>query len=166
MFVIVVVYESIRDHLFTCMIPTSLRNPQILASFNVIDNRSAIFKQGQCKAWHMPQSGMLSVGVWKVWGEVEHGEDWWPPMRHQEIGPVDRRSVTLTTETKSKMAATRPCWMSGGGDHWKEPSTTLVIPNKPQKNRMNRPRRLSSNRRKPNPRWLPSWMSGRADHRK
>jgi hypothetical protein len=55
--------------------------------------------------------------------------------------------------------------MSSGADHQKEPSS-LVTPNKPQKNRINWPRRLSFNRQKPNPRWRLSWMSSRADHRK
>jgi hypothetical protein len=26
----------------------------------------AQIKQGLCKAWYMPQSGKLSVGIWKI----------------------------------------------------------------------------------------------------
>jgi hypothetical protein len=70
--------------------------------------------------------------------------------------------IRKSTETKSMMATVASIL----DELIIERNLPLVIPNKPQKNWMNRPRRLSSNRRKPNPRWWPSWMSGGADHRK
>jgi hypothetical protein len=82
-----------------------------------------------------------------------------PPMSHQQIGPVnpDNARVRRWSENRRK-----PIKDGGRSSHlgWAaeltiESNLRLVTPNKPQKNRMNRPSRLSSNRRKPNPRWLP-----------
>jgi hypothetical protein len=54
--------------------------------------------------------------------------------------------------------------MSDRGDHRKEPSSSH--PQWATQNWTSRPRRWSENRRKPIPRWWPSWMSSGADHGK
>jgi hypothetical protein len=77
-----------------------------------------------------------------------------PAMSHQKIRPVDPGLGEKNQwKPNPRWWASQPYLMSGGADHRKEPSCSH--PNKPQKNRMNQPRRLSFNQWKLNPRWQP-----------
>jgi hypothetical protein len=88
-----------------------------------------------------------------------------PPMSHQKIRPVDpcvgQKINGDQIQDGGRSGHLR--WVAKVIIERNLPPVTL---NEPPKNWTSRPRRWSENRRKPNPRWRPSGMSGGADHRK
>jgi hypothetical protein len=87
-----------------------------------------------------------------------------PPISRRKIGSIDPGVCPESTETKSQDGG-RNGHLGWAAELIIERNLPLVTPNEPHKNLINQPRHLSSNQRKPNPRWQPSWVSGGADHR-
>jgi hypothetical protein len=50
---------------------------------------NSMLKQGLCKAWHMPPSGKLSVGIWKIrfrekWNMVKTDDSQWVTKKSEQ----------------------------------------------------------------------------------
>jgi hypothetical protein len=120
--------------------------------------------KGYARRGICPPSGKLSVGIWKVRFREKWNMVWrlMTPMNQKKIGPVDVGVRQVIDENQMQDGC-----RSGHGWAAKliiERNLPLITPNKSQRNWINRPRQLPSNRWKLNPRWWPSWMSGGADH--
>jgi hypothetical protein len=108
--------------------------------------------KGNTRRGICPPSGTLSVGVWTI-----RFKEKWNMLKidDPQCGTKKSDQSTGVCQIIDGNQIQDGCHVGWAAELMMEKNLPLIIPNKPHKHRMNRPRHLSSNWRKPNPRWKP-----------